>query len=246
MEHVHVYPDTAGLARAAAELFVHLAEGAVRARGRFTVALAGGSTPRGTYALLASEAFAPRVDWSRVHVFWGDERCVPPEHPESNHRMARETLLDHVPIPPANVHRIPCEQEPMRAAATYERTLQEFFALAPGAGVPQFDLILLGMGDDGHTASLFPGTAALHERRRWVVAHYVEKLQAWRVTLTPAVLNAADHVAFLVSGAGKATRLREVLRGSYQPDILPAQIVQPASGRLVWLVDAAAAALLFV
>ncbi len=244
MEHVHVYPDAEALAQAAAALFVELAEDAQRTRGRFSVALAGGSTPRGTYALLASTAFAPRVDWSRVHVFWGDERCVPPEHPQSNYRMARETLLDHVPIPAANVHRIPCEQAPTQAAAAYERTLQEFFALAPGEGVPQFDLILLGMGDDGHTASLFPGTAALHERRRWVVAHYVAKLQAWRVTLTPVVLNAARHVAFLVAGAGKAARLREVLRGSYQPDVLPAQVVQPASGRLVWLVDAAAATLL--
>ena len=242
MEHVHVYPDAQELAAAAAELFVTLAEDAVQARGRFAVALAGGSTPRGTYALLASSTFASRVDWARVHLFWGDERCVPPEHPESNYRMARETLLDHVSIPTTNVHRIPCEREPAQAAAAYERTLRAFFASTPTAGVPRFDLILLGMGDDGHTASLFPGTTALREQRRWVVAHYVEQVRAWRVTLTPVVLNAALHVAFLVAGAGKAARLQQVLRSPYQPDVLPAQIVQPTSGRLVWLVDAAAAA----
>jgi len=242
MTNVSVYPDAASLAHAAAELFAKLAGDAIRTSGRFAVALAGGSTPRGVYTLLASDPFASRVNWPRVHVFWGDERCVPPGHPESNYRMARETLLDHVPIPPANVHRIPCEQEPTRAAAAYERTLWKFFAVSPEGGPPRFDLILLGMGDDGHTASLFPGTTALHERRRWVVAHYVEKLQAWRVTLTPVVLNAAAHVIFLVSGAGKAARLRQVLRGPYQPDVLPAQIVQPATGRLVWLVDAEAAA----
>jgi 6-phosphogluconolactonase len=178
------------------------------------------------------------VDWARVHVFWGDERCVPPDHPESNYRLAREALLDHVPLPPANVHRIPTEQEPVQAAADYEQTLRRFFG--PGS-VPRFDLVLLGLGTDGHTASLFPGTPAVHEYERWVVAHYVSSLPAWRVTLTPAVLNAADQVTFLVAGEEKAGALKQVLAGPYQPDVLPAQVVRPAGGSLLWLVDDAAA-----
>jgi len=241
MREVRVHPDAASLAQAAAEHFATLAAEAIADRGRFAVALAGGSTPRATYALLATDAFAARVDWPRVHVFWGDARCVPPDHPDSNYRMARETLLDHVPLPAGNVHRIPCEREPEQAAAAYERTLRAFFARHPEGPIPRFDLVLLGMGNDGHIASLFPGTAALHEQTRWVMAHYVDKLRAWRLTLTPIAINAAANVIFIVSGAGKAERLRQVLAGPYQPDLLPAQIVRPDSGRLLWLVDAAAA-----
>ena len=241
MSEVEVYPHPASLARAAAEHFVTRASEAVAARGLFTVALSGGSTPRSTYALLAGREFAPRVDWPRTHVFWGDERCVPPDHSDSNYRTAREALLDHVPIPQRNVHRIRGEVEPEQAADEYERTLQSFFQARRGELPPQFDLILLGMGADGHTASLFPGTPAVHEGTRWVVAHYVDKLSAWRVTLTPAVINAAAHVTFLVSGVGKAERLREILKGPYHPDVLPAQTVSPTDGQLLWLVDAAAA-----
>jgi 6-phosphogluconolactonase len=236
MAEIRTCPDAASLARAAAEHFVTLAAAAIAARGQFVVALSGGSTPRTSYALLASHQFAQRVDWPRVHVFWGDERCVPPDHPESNYRMAREALLDRVPIPTENVHRMRGELPPDQAATAYQAELEA----ALGAG-GRFDLILLGMGADGHTASLFPGTTALHEQTRWVVAHYVDKLSAWRVTLTPVAINAAAHVIFIVSGAGKAERLPEVLAGPYQPDILPAQIVRPADGRLLWLVDAAAA-----
>jgi len=254
MSEIKVYPDPTSLAWAAAEHFVAQATEAVAARGLFTVALSGGSTPRSTYALLASadnadrsgrqhpREFALRVDWPRVHVFWGDERCVPPDHTDSNYCMGREVLLDHVPIPRRNVHRIRGEMEPEQAANEYERTLQSFFDARPGEPSPQFDLILLGMGGDGHTASLFPGTASVHEEARWVVAHYVDKLSAWRVTLTPVVVNAAAHVTFLVAGAGKAERLHQVLAGRYQPDVLPAQIVRPTDGQLLWLVDAAAAA----
>lgn len=253
MSELRVWPDRGSLARAAAEHFISQAAQAVAARGRFTVALSGGSTPQPTYRLLASPEFAPRVDWPRVHVFWGDERCVPPDHPDSNYRMAREVLLDHIPLPGSNVHRMRGELEPQQAASAYERALRSFFAGHPTRPFPRgsgrreprpyrFDLILLGMGNDGHTASLFPGTAALHERSRWVIAHYVHKLSAWRVTLTPVVINAAAQVTFLVSGADKAERLQEVLAGPYQPDLLPAQIVRPTDGSLLWLVDAAAAA----
>ena len=241
-----IYPDATSLASAAAAHFVERAAAAIKTRGRFAVALSGGSTPRATYALLADPEFAHRIDWARIHVFWGDERCVPPDHLDSNYRVARETLLDHVPIPVKNVHRVRGEIDPERAAEEYERTLRDFFAARPGAA--EFDLILLGMGSDGHTASLFPGTAAIWERTRWVVAHHVhrsggiDKLGAWRVTLTPVVINAAAQVTFLVAGENKAQRLREVLTGPFQADLLPAQIVQPADGRLLWLLDAAAAA----
>jgi 6-phosphogluconolactonase len=238
MAEVKVYAEALALARAAAGHFVALSAQAVSAHGRFAVALSGGSTPKTMYSLLATPEFAARLDWTRVHIFWGDERCVPPEHPDSNYRMAREALLDHVPIPAGNVYRIHGELEPAEAADDYERTLQAFFTHRQ----PRFDLILLGMGDDGHTASLFPGTAAIHEQTRWVVAHYVEKLRTWRVTLTPVVINAAANVTFVVAGAGKAECLSQVLTGPYQPDVLPAQIVRPADGHLLWLLDADAAA----
>jgi 6-phosphogluconolactonase len=238
MAEVRVYTGASALARAAAEHFVALSIAAVRAHGQFAVALSGGSTPKTLYSLLATNEFAARLDWTRVHIFWGDERCVPPEHPDSNYRMARQALLDHAPIPAGNIYRIQGEREPAEAADDYERALQAFFTRRQ----PRFDLILLGMGDDGHTASLFPGTAVIHEQARWVVAYYVEKLRAWRVTLTPVVINAAANVTFVVSGAGKAECLSRVLTGPYQPDVLPAQIVRPADGHLLWLLDVDAAA----
>jgi 6-phosphogluconolactonase len=239
--NVSIHPDAGALARAAAELMTALAERTITARGRFAVALAGGSTPGAVYALLAAKEFAARVDWPRVHVFWGDERCVPPDHPDSNYLLARRALLDHVPIPESNVRRIPGETDPAQAAAAYEQTLRTFFSIRGAERFPRFDLILLGMGRDGHTASLFPGTAALHERKHWVVAQYIDGLAAWRVTLTPKVINSAARVVFLVSGAEKAERLHEVLHGPRRTDRMPAQIVRPVDGRLEWLVDAAAA-----
>lgn len=227
-DEMEIYADADALARAAAEHFVAQAAKAIAARGRFIVALAGGSTPRSTYALLAGSDFAARVDWPRVHVLWGDERCVPPDHRASNYRMARTALLDKVSIPSANVHRIRGELPPAQAAAAYESELEAVL----GAG-GRFDLILLGVGTDGHTASLFPGTPALEERTRWVVENYVEKLKAWRVTLTLLVINAARQVTFLVSGATKAEPLARILAG----EPLPAARVQPAGGKLTWMVD---------
>jgi 6-phosphogluconolactonase len=251
LQEIEIYRDAERLAQAVADHFVRLARQAVANNGRFAVALAGGSTPRAAYTLLARDEFATRVDWSLVHVFWGDERCVPADHAGSNYRMAREALLDRVPLPPENVHRIRGELEPAKAAAEYESALRAFFS--PSAEdrqangkthVTRFDLILLGMGDDGHTASLFPGTAAISEHTRWVMPNFVEKLDTWRVTLTSAVINAAANVTFVVSGSGKAERLRQVVTGPYQPDALPAQLVNPDRGRLRWLADEGAAALL--
>jgi 6-phosphogluconolactonase len=241
---VEILPHADALARAAADHLTAVARRAIAARGRFTVALAGGATPRPVYRRLA-EADPPCIDWRRVHVFWGDERCVPPDDPRSNYRMAREALLDAVPVPAEQVHRIHGEEPPAQAAAAYEAVLRSTFA-SPGAAVDAppasgFDLVLLGLGDDGHTASLFPGRSAVVERVRWVVAQRVEAAM-WRVTLTPVVINAAANVTFLVSGAGKAHRLHEVLHGPRRPVVLPAQAIRPVRGRVRWMVDAAAAA----
>ena len=237
-----MFADADAFARAAATRIVTVATMAIAARGRFSIALSGGSTPRPIYELLARAPYATQIDWSRVHVFWGDERCVPPEHPESNYRMAREALLDHVPVPAKYVHRIRGEDEPHEAALDYEQVLRAFFAVADGPAERTFDLELLGMGDDGHTASLFPGTAAVMEQNRWVLANHAPAAQVeWRITLTPIVLNAAEVVTFLVAGSSKAARIAEVLAGP-DDDHLPVQRIRPMHGAPIWMLDTAAAA----
>ncbi|NDJ77696.1 MAG: 6-phosphogluconolactonase [Chloroflexi bacterium] len=236
---VVVFPDGESIGRSAAERVIAAAQEAITARGRFSFGLSGGSTPRLLFEMLAQPAFADRIDWARVFVFWGDERTVPPDHADSNYRLARETLLDHVPIPADNVFRIPGEIDPAEAAAAYEHTLRAFFGKRS-----VFDLLLLGLGDDGHTASLFPGTVALQEETRWVVENYVEKLATWRITMTAPAINDARQVMFLITGANKAPALRAVLEGPHQPAVYPAQLVQPENGELVWMVDEAAAAAL--
>lgn len=242
MPTIRVYDDAGALAQAAAAIFVEAARDVVARRGAFFVALSGGSTPRALFQLLAQPPYREQVDWSRTHVFWGDERCVPPNDPESNYRMAREALLFHVPIPAHQVYRMPGESaDPAAGAALYEMTMRRAFALAPGEQ-PRFDLILLGMGPDGHTASLFPHTEALRVRERLVVANYVSKLASTRITMTAPVLNAAATVAFLVAGSDKAAALAAVLEGPRDPETYPAQLVQPVHGTLYWLVDRAAAA----
>jgi 6-phosphogluconolactonase len=228
-----VLPDPAAVTHEAADRLVDIARSAIAAHGRFTVALSGGSTPR----LLYEQLVARPIEWPRVHVFWGDERCVPPDHPDSNYGMAQRALLSHVDIPTHSVHRLKGELDPVQAARQYENELRATFGT-----LPRFDLILLGMGADAHTASLFPGTPALHERQRWVMAHYVEKLQADRLTLTPPVINHAAHVIFLIAGHDKAAALQAVWHGPPDPDRFPAQIVMPTTGRVIWLVDRAAAA----
>lgn len=242
MNKIEIYPDINALAHAVAERIVTLAAAAIESHGRFSIGLSGGSTPRPLYALLATDEFKRRIDWSCVHVFWGDERCVPPEHPDSNFRMAYSTLLNQVPLEEANVHRISGEADPSQAAAQYERVLHEFFG-QQGDLTARFDLLLQGMGADGHTASLFPGTEAIHERPWWVVENYIPKLDTWRITLTPEAINAAANVIFMVSGADKAETLREVLQGPYSPDKYPAQLVRPENGQVWWMIDAASASL---
>jgi 6-phosphogluconolactonase len=228
------------LFQAAAEEVIRAATDAVAKRGRFAIALSGGSTPKNLYTLIAANASAS-LPWDRMFFFWGDERHVPPDDADSNYRMAKETLLSKIAVPPANIFPLPAENPDASAAAeTYEETLRKFFALAPGE-FPRFDLILLGMGPDGHTASLFPETAALQEKSRLVVANWVEKLHASRITFTLPVLNAARCVAFLVSGTDKAAVLHEVLEGNAPAEKYPSKLVRPSDGRLIWFVDRAAA-----
>ena len=243
IRHIAASPEE--LSQIAATEFVRHAHEAVQAKGIFTVALSGGSTPRNLYTRLADEAsLRAAIPWDKVHFFWGDERHVPPNHPESNYRMAYEALLCKVPVPAANVHRIKSEYPNAHQAANeYEQELHEFFSLEAGQ-FPRFDLFLLGMGPDGHTASLFPGTAALHERTRLVVANWVEKFNTYRITLTLPVINNAAHIIFLVSGEEKATTLREVFQSTTQPKRFPVQLVNPTHGTLLWLMDRQAARLL--
>jgi 6-phosphogluconolactonase len=236
---VQIFDDPEQVAREAAGLFVRLSVEAVSTRGAFSVALSGGSTPRRVYELLASDDYRTQVSWPGVHVFFGDERTVAPDHPDSNFRMANEALLLLVPIPARNVHRMNGVGDAAANASRHESELRAFFG---DAAWPRFDLVMLGMGDDGHTASLFPGSAALAESQAWVVANWVEKFQTWRITLTAPAINAARRVLFLVTGAGKAERLREVLAGERDPSRLPSQLIQPRDGTLEWLVDRAAAA----
>lgn len=235
---LEVLPTPSAVAEAAAQLFVAAAADAIAAGGRFSVALSGGSTPEALYGRLAGPERMEQVDWPRVHVFFGDERMVQPDDPRSNYGKAREALLDRVPLPRENLHRIRGELPPGEAAARYERELAEHFG---AESAPQFDLILLGMGDDGHTASLFPSMPALDERGRWAVATDVPayvKPNVPRVTLTFPVLNAGCLVAFLVTGAGKAARIADALGGG---STLPAARVRPAGGELLWFLDEEAA-----
>jgi 6-phosphogluconolactonase len=226
------------VAEAAAERFVVSANEADTGQRRFSVALSGGHTPRRVYELLASERFKGRVEWRNVHIFFGDERCVPPDHPESNYQMANDALLSRVPIPPENVHRMAGEGEPLASAALYENQLRQFFGQVSW---PSFDLVFLGLGKDGHTASLFPETKGLTENDAWVVANWVEALGVYRLTLTVPVLNHALRILFLVTGGDKADALKAVLAGPRDPVHLPAQLVEPSEGTCEWLVDKAAA-----
>ena len=240
-----VVTDTDALARRAAQQFVEVVEAAVAARGVARIAISGGSTPKAAFKLLADPAqpWLKRMPWEKLELFWVDERCVPPDHEDSNYRMTREAMLDHVPLKPEQVHRMEGELEPDAAAARYESLLRNRFRLE-GAETSRFDLVQLGMGPDGHTASLFPHSAALSEMSRLVVANHVENKDAWRITLTWPVINQGASVFFLIGGADKAERLKEVFTGPRDTDRLPSQLIRPASGILTLILDQAAAALL--
>lgn len=241
---LRVAPDTAALDRDAAAEVTRIAAAAVARVGACSLALAGGSTPRGLYRLLADAGspYRQRLPWDRVHFFWGDERLVPPDHADSNYGMARDAMLAAAAVPPANIHRIRGEAaDAATAAAEYEDGLRRYFHPGPGEW-PRFDLVLLGMGADGHTASLFPGTPAIDETERWVVAVRRPGDAIDRITLTFPVINNAAHVVFLVAGAAKAATLQEVLEGDAPPERLPSRAVRPPDGELLWLVEREAAA----
>lgn len=252
---VRIYHDPEELARKAARLFARMADQYVVGCGKFTVALSGGSTPKAMLTLLAADPFLDTVPWSSIYFFWGDERCVSPDHADSNYRMASEALLSRVPAPAENIFRIPAEMaHPEQAAGAYSATLTQFFLAGPGASrtgtaplsnIPRFDLVFLGMGPDGHTASLFPHTTALQAgEHEIVVANYVDKFKTNRITLTATTINSARNVTFLAAGADKAAVLKNVLEGSYQPDLYPSQLIRPRNGTLLWMLEEAAARLL--
>lgn len=236
---VRIFENLDVLSRAAAEGFVETSARAITDRGRFLVALSGGETPLTFYRLLAQSPTREQIDWRFLHAFWGDERCVPPEDVENSYRQVHEALLAHVPIPSGNVHRIQSDLPPQVAAEAYASVLQQFST--PPLEWPRFDLVLLGMGTDGHTASIFPGSPiSATSPTLAVTGKYLDR-PSQRVTLTPLVLNSARLIIFLVSGEGKREVLANVLSGNLRPDLLPAQRIQPTDGELIWMVDRAAA-----
>jgi 6-phosphogluconolactonase len=234
---IQIYPSTEELSHAAAQLFVQTSQETLEFSDRFAVVLSGGSTPEPVYRLLAQEPYREHVRWSNTHVFWGDERCVPRNHAENNAHMAWDRLLRHVPIPRNQVHPILSEEPPPEAANHYETILRVFFHDTPA----RFDLVFLGLGGNGHTASLFPHTPILKERDRWVKEVFVPELNRYRVSLTAPIVNQASRVVFLAHGRPKAQVLKDVLVGPLQPEELPAQLIRPASGQILWLVDRDAA-----
>ena len=235
MTNIQFHSDRDSLAESVARQFIESGVDAIQKKGIFSTALAGGSTPKAAYELLSSSEFATQLDWSKVQIFWGDERCVPPDHPDSNYLMTYETLIKKIPIPAENVHRIQGELEPSEGAKKYEEEIRTYLG-----ETPQLDLVLLGMGDDGHTASLFPGTKPIYENTKLAAATYVQKLSSWRITLTPVMINQALNITFIVAGANKAQTLRQVLEGKYNPNVYPSQIIHPIAGSLTWLIDDAA------
>ncbi len=235
---VKILPDSDSLTRYTIERIARIGMATLQVNETFSIALSGGSTPVPVYEGLARAPFSEMLDWERVHVFFGDERCVPPDHEDSNYLMAYNTLLKHVPIPESNIYRMRGEDDPQQAAKAYEAELYDFF----GDADTWFDVNLLGMGEDGHTASLFPGTEAIHEDERMVIAHHVEKVGRWRISLTPPGILRSSNIMFLIDGASKADALREVMEGAYQPDVYPSQVVARSDHEhLVWLLDAAVA-----
>ncbi|MBV9615167.1 MAG: 6-phosphogluconolactonase [Ktedonobacteraceae bacterium] len=236
---VAIYPDIDTLSQEAARYVVRVASEAITTHGRFTLVLAGGTTPKKLYGLLASEPYREQIDWALTEIFWSDERCVPPDSEDSNYHLAQQVLLGQIPIPAEQIHRMPADADDRdQASLTYTQEIQRVFGTN---GVPSFDLIQLGMGPEGHTASLFPHQASLHEQTRLVIPVSVPKPPPPRLTFTPPLLNAASHVLFLVTGQDKADALQAVLEGTYNPDEYPAQIIRPPKGEVTWMLDPAAA-----
>ena len=241
-QKIQIVADAEAMSKAAAETLVKHIEETLQTGNVYSIALSGGATPRRLYTLLADDAdLRKQIPWQRIHFFWGDERHVPPDHPDSNYRMADTALLSKVPVPKANIHRIPAENpDAAKAAADYEQEIRRFFNIESGQ-VPRFNCVLLGMGSDGHTASLFPGSPALRERKRLVMANWVEKFNSFRITLTLPVINNADLILLLVSGDQKAEIIKAVLTGDSEMIRFPVQHIQPYDGILTWILDQSAA-----
>jgi len=241
-QKIRILADTEAISRAAAEAIIKDISDCLQAQDTYSIALSGGSTPRRLYELLANDAkLQVQIPWDRVHFFWGDERHVPPNHPDSNYRMADTALLSKVPIPSTNIHRIKAEDSDAdKAAADYEQEIRRFFKIDTGQ-MPRFNCVLLGMGPDGHTASLFPGTSAFEETKRLAVANWIEKFQSYRITLTGPLFNNADRILFLVGGMEKADTLKAVLEDDSKTTRFPVQLIQPTHGEVTWFLDQPAA-----
>jgi 6-phosphogluconolactonase len=242
---IHVYKNSGELSEAAAKWITETIMETLRTKDRFTIALSGGSTPERLHRILAAAPYKEQIDWSRLHIFWGDERAVSFEDSRNNAKMAYDTLLSFVPVPASQIHVMRTDIPPQQSALEYEKVLHQYFDAAPGDGedmLPNsFDLVLLGMGDDGHTLSLFPGTAVVHETKAWATAFFLKAQDMYRITLTSTIVNKAAQIVFLTTGAKKAHALREVLKGAYNPDLYPSQVIRPTNGELHWFVDEEAA-----
>jgi 6-phosphogluconolactonase len=234
---LHVFNDPDELSHAVAKWMADIIASTLKKSDRFTIALSGGSTPKLLHKILAADPYKEQIDWSKLHIFWGDERDVPFEDDRNNAKMAYDTLLNFVPVPPSQVHVMRTDIPAAESAAEYEKILHTYFDGAAAS----FDLVLLGMGDDGHTLSLFPGTAAVHEEKAWAIAYYLKAQDMSRITLTKTIVNRSARVAFMTTGTGKAHALKEVLKGDYNPDLYPSQEIKPVTGELHWFVDEAAA-----
>lgn len=244
--HIHKTPNEFN--HAVADWMVDCIAETLKKQERFTLVLSGGNTPKALYELLAVTPYREKIAWEKIHIFWGDERNVPFSDSRNNAKMAYETLLNHVPIPASQIHIMQTENiSPEKSAAQYQKVLQEYFPFTiHHSPLTTFDLVLLGMGDDGHTLSLFPGTAVVHEAQAWVKAYFLEAQEMYRITLTKSVVNKSKYIAFLTTGANKAHALKEVLQGHYNPDLYPSQEIKPENGELHWFVDEAAAGQLAV
>jgi 6-phosphogluconolactonase len=235
---LHIYKNPDELSHAVAKWIADDIATTLKKQDRYTIALSGGSTPKALHKILAASPYKEQIDWTKLHVFWGDERDVPFEDDRNNAKMAYDTLLNFVPVPATQIHAMRTDIGPVESAAEYEKILHEYFDRSPDS----FDLVLLGMGDDGHTLSLFPGTAAVHEEKAWTIAYFLKAQDMYRITLTKTIVNKAARIAFLTTGAGKAHALKEVQEGTYNPDLYPSQEIKPVRGELHWFVDEAAAA----
>jgi 6-phosphogluconolactonase len=235
---LHIFKTPDELSHTVAKWIADDISATLKKQDRYTIALSGGSTPKALHKILAASPYKEQIDWSKLHVFWGDERAVPFDDDRNNAKMAYETLLNFVPIPPDHIHVMRTDIGPQQSAAEYETILHRYFDNTAAS----FDLVLLGMGDDGHTLSLFPGTAAVHEEKAWTIAFFLKAQDMYRITLTKTIVNRAAKIAFLTTGTGKAHALKEVQQGAYNPDLYPSQEIRPVTGELHWFVDEAAAA----